>query len=181
MFSLSNTSLEKMNGVHPNVVNFIKELIKESPYDFKITCGVRTAEEQNREYQKGRSILYDSNGNKQPKVSWCDGYILKSKHQVKIDGYGYAVDIAVLEREKYTDKKTGEEKEKTVARWDYKYYKAIYDVAKSKGLIDKYNIVWGGNWKQKDSVHFQLGTADNVQFRRYGGIKWKYLNLKQCQ
>ena len=61
---------------------------------------------------------------------------------------------------------TGEEKEKTVARWDYEYYKAIYDVAKSKGLIDKYGIVWGGNWKQKDSVHFQLGIADNIQFRR---------------
>ena len=166
MFNFSKTSLDKMNGVHPNVVNFMKELIKESPYDFKITCGVRTAEEQNHEYQKGRTILYDSNGNKQPKVSWCDGYKLKSKHQVKIDGYGYAVDIAVLEKEKYIDKKTGEEREKTVARWDYKYYKAIYDIAKSKGLIDKYGIVWGGNWKQKDSVHFQLGTADNVQFKK---------------
>ena len=111
MFSLSNSSLEKMNGVHPNVVNFMKELIKESPYDFKITCGVRTAEEQNHEYQKGRTILFDENGKKQSKVSWCDGYNLKSKHQVKVDGYGYAVDIAVLEKEKYTDKKTGEEKE----------------------------------------------------------------------
>ena len=154
MFVLSENSLEKLNGVHPKLVVFMEELIKESPYDFKITCGVRTAEEQNREYQKGRTVLYDSNGNKQPKVSWCDGYKLKSKHQVKVDGYGYAVDIAVLE------------KEKTVARWDYKYYKAIYDVAKNKGLIDKYGIVWGGNWKQKDSVHFQLGTADNIQFRR---------------
>ncbi len=64
------------------------------------------------------------------------------------------------------DEETGEEKEKTVARWDYKYYKAIYDIAKSKGLIDKYGIVWGGNWKQKDLVHFQLGTADNIQFRK---------------
>jgi len=80
----------------------IKALIKETPFDFKVTCGVRTAEEQNHEYQKGRTILYDSNGNKQPKVSWCDGYNLKSKHQVKVDGYGYAVDIAVLEKEKYT-------------------------------------------------------------------------------
>ena len=166
MFVLSENSLEKLNGVHPKLVVFMEELIKESPYDFKITCGVRTAEEQNREYQKGRTLLYDGKGNKLSKVSWCDGYKLKSKHQVKADGYGYAVDIAVLEKEKYTDKKTGEEKEKTVARWDYKYYKAIYDIAKSKGLIDKYGIVWGGNWKQKDLVHFQLGTADNIQFKR---------------
>ena len=166
MFNLSDVSLEKMKGVHPNVVNFMKELIKETQYDFKITCGVRTAEEQNHEYQKGRTILYDSNGNKQPKVSWCDGYKLKSKHQIKIDGYGYAVDIAVLEKEKYTDKKTGEVREKIVPRWDYRYYKAIYDIAKNKGLIDKYGIVLGGNWKQKDLVHFQLGTADNIQFKR---------------
>lgn len=166
MFNLSDVSLEKMKGVHQNVVNFMKELIKETPYDFKITCAVRTAEEQNYEYRKGRTILYDNQGNKLSKVTWCDGYKLKSKHQIKADGYGYAVDIAVLEKEKYTDKKTGEVREKIVARWDYKYYKAIYDVAKSKGLIDKYGIVWGGNWKQKDLVHFQLGTADNIQFRR---------------
>ena len=166
MFVLSENSLEKLNGVHPNVVNFIKELIKESEYDFKVPCGVRTAQEQNYEYQKGRTLLYDSNGNKLSKVSWCDGYKLKSKHQMKADGYGYAVDIAVLGKGKYTDKKTGEVREKTVAKWDYKYYKAIYDIAKSKGLIDKYGIVWGGNWKQKDLVHFQLGTADNIQFKR---------------
>lgn len=166
MYTLSETSLKMLKGVHPNLVNFMTELIKISPWNFKITAGVRTAEEQNREYQKGRTLLYDSNGNKLSKVSWCDGYKLKSKHQVKADGYGYAVDIAVLEKEKYTDKKTGEVREKTVAKWDYKYYKAIYDVAKTKGLIDKYGIVWGGNWKQKDSVHFQLGIADNIQFRR---------------
>ena len=166
MFNLSNISLEKMNRVHPNVVNFIKELIKESPYDFKVTSGVRTAKEQNEIFQQGRTVLYDNKGNKLSKVSWCDGYKLKSKHQVKIDGYGYAVDIAVLEKEKYTDKKTGEVREKTVARWDYKYYKAIYDIAKTKGLIDKYGIVWGGEWEKVDAVHFQLGIADNVQFRR---------------
>lgn len=166
MFNFSKASLEKMRGVHPNVVNFMNELIEESPYDFKITCGVRTAEEQNFEYQKGRTLLYDGKGNKLSKVTWCDGYKYKSKHQVKVDGYGYAVDIAILDKEKYKDKKTGEEKEKIVAKWDYKYYKAIYDVAKTKGLIDKYGIVWGGNWKQKDLVHFQLGTADNIKFKR---------------
>lgn len=100
MYTLSQTSLEKMIGVHPNVVNFMKELIKESPFDFKVTCGVRTAEEQNHEYQKGRTILYDSNGKKQQKVSWCDGYKLKSKHQVKIDGYGYAVGYSCFGKRK---------------------------------------------------------------------------------
>ena len=45
MYTLSQSSLEKMIGVHSNVVNFIKELIKETPFDFKVTCGVRTAED----------------------------------------------------------------------------------------------------------------------------------------
>ena len=69
MFSLSNSSLEKMNGVHPNVVNFMKELIKESPFDFKVTCGVRTAEEQNHEYQKGRTIFLTRMGKNSQKLA----------------------------------------------------------------------------------------------------------------
>ncbi|EAA23202.1 L-alanyl-D-glutamate peptidase [Fusobacterium vincentii ATCC 49256] len=56
MYTLSQTSLDKLNGVHPNLVIFFKELILISPWDFKITAGVRTAAEQNLEYQKGRTL-----------------------------------------------------------------------------------------------------------------------------
>ena len=86
MFVLSQKSLEKLNGVHINLVNFFKELILVSPWDFKITAGVRTAEEQNKLYQQGRTV-------KGIKVTKVDGYKLKSNHQIKADGYGYAVDI----------------------------------------------------------------------------------------
>ena len=57
MYTFSQTSLNKLKGVHPNLVNFLKELILISPWDFKITAGVRTAAEQNLEYQKGRRWL----------------------------------------------------------------------------------------------------------------------------
>ena len=43
MYTLSQTSLNKLKGVHPNLVNFLKELILISPWDFKITAGIRTA------------------------------------------------------------------------------------------------------------------------------------------
>ena len=56
MYILSQTSLDKLNGVHPNLVNFMTELIKISPWNFKITAGVRTAEEQNKLYQQGRTV-----------------------------------------------------------------------------------------------------------------------------
>ena len=89
MFVLSQKSLEKLNGVHINLVNFFKELILVSPWDFKITAGVRTAAEQNLEYQKGRTLPGI-------KVTKVDGYKQKSNHQIKFDGFGYAVDIGVL-------------------------------------------------------------------------------------
>ena len=48
MFKFSKKSLKKLEGLHPNLQKFFKELIKISPYDFSITQGVRTAEEQNK-------------------------------------------------------------------------------------------------------------------------------------
>ena len=169
MYTLSQTSLDKLKGVHPNLVNFMKELIKESPFDFKITCGVRTAEEQNHEYQKGRTLPGI-------KVTKVDGYKQKSNHQVKYDGLGYAVDIGVLikEKVKVKVKENGKEIEKEVKKivykgsWkDFHYYQDIYNVAKEKGLLEKYGIEWGGNcWKSfKDAPHWQIKGADKVAFK----------------
>jgi len=93
MFSLSQASKNMMKGVHPDLVSFIEELIGLSPHDFKVTCGMRTAEEQNKLYQYGRTISGAWRTN-------CDGYKIQSNHQEKIDGLGYAVDIGVLVKEK---------------------------------------------------------------------------------
>ena len=169
MFVLSQKSLEKLNGVHINLVNFFKELILVSPWDFKITAGVRTAEEQNKLYQQGRTV-------KGIKVTKVDGYKLKSNHQVKCDGFGYAVDIGVLVTEKVIEKvkENGKEIEKEVEKtvykgsWkDFHYYQDIYNVAKEKGLLEKYGIEWGGNcWKSfKDAPHWQIKGADKVAFK----------------
>ena len=93
MFTFSEASKNMMKGVHPNLVKFMEELIGLSPHDFKITCGMRTAEEQNRLYQYSRTIPGEWRTN-------CDGYKVQSNHQEKIDGLGYAVDIGVLVKEK---------------------------------------------------------------------------------
>ena len=109
MYTLSETSLKMLKGVHPNLVNFMTELIKISPWNFKITAGVRTAEEQNKLYQQGRTV-------KGIKVTKVDGYKQKSNHQTKFDGLGYAADIGVLVKEKVIEKvkENGKEVEKEI-------------------------------------------------------------------
>ena len=55
MYNLSTRSLNTMVGVNPDLVKVIKEAITNSPFDFMITQGVRTAKYQNELYQQGRT------------------------------------------------------------------------------------------------------------------------------
>ena len=144
-YSFSQTSLDKMKKVHPKLVEVMKAAIENSPYDFRITDGARTTEEQFALYQIGRSKPGRI-------VTNCDGKRAKSNHQIKSDGYGHAVDIfpcGVIENGVYR-KFTSEE------GYDEKKLKLIANhilaVAKSKNI----NIEWGGNWKMNDTPHFEL-------------------------
>lgn len=144
-YSFGQTSLDKMLKVHPKLVEVMKEAIKNSPFDFRITDGARTAEEQNELYQLGRN---------KPgrKVTNCDGYKSKSNHQIKSDGFSHAVDIfpcGIIENGVYR-KFTADE------GYDDKKLKIISEhilkIAKEKGV----NIEWGGNWKMHDTPHFEI-------------------------
>ena len=144
-YSFSQESLDKMKKVHPKLVEVIKAAIVGSPFDFRITAGARTAEEQFALYQIGRSKPGRI-------VTNCDGKRAKSNHQIKSDGFGHAVDIfpcGVIENGVYR-KFTSEE------GYDEKKLKLIANhilaVAKSKNV----NIEWGGNWKMNDTPHFEL-------------------------
>ena len=144
-YSFSQESLDKMKKVHPKLVEVMKAAIVGSPFDFRITAGARTTEEQFALYQEGRTLPG-------PKVTNCDGKKFKSNHQIKADGYGHAVDIfpcGVIENRTYRKFTSAE-------GYDDKKLKLIADhilaVAKSK----KINIEWGGNWKMHDTPHFEL-------------------------
>ena len=144
-YSLSQASLDKMKKVHPKLVEVMKAAIENSPFDFRITDGARTTEEQLALYQIGRSKPGRI-------VTNCDGKRAKSNHQIKSDGFGHAVDIfpcGVIKNGVYR-KFASEE------GYDDKKLKLIADhilaVAKSK----KINIEWGGNWKMHDTPHFEL-------------------------
>lgn len=147
-YGLSDASIEKMKGVHPKLIELMKKAISDSPYDFKIVQGLRTAEYQNILYQQGRT--------KPGKiVTKLDGYNRKSNHQAKADGYGHAVDIAVCG---HYDQNGDYVKYMTDAEmFDNKKLveisKHVKVVAKEMGL----DIVWGGDWKTLyDTPHYEL-------------------------
>jgi peptidoglycan LD-endopeptidase CwlK len=74
-FKLSKRSLDRLKGVHPNLVAVVKRAIKITKVDFGVTFGVRTREEQERLVATGRSQT------------------MNSKHLIQADGFSHAVDL----------------------------------------------------------------------------------------
>ncbi|MDY4010287.1 MAG: M15 family metallopeptidase [Fusobacterium gastrosuis] len=72
-YNFSKRSLKNLIGVHPKLVKLMEEAIKNSPYDFIITEGLRTLERQKELVRQGKSKT------------------MKSYHLV-----GKAVDIALI-------------------------------------------------------------------------------------
>ena len=74
-FKLSGRSLNKLEGVHPTMVDTVKRAIELSTVDFGVIYGVRSLAEQKKLYEAKRSQT------------------MKSKHLVQEDGYSHAVDL----------------------------------------------------------------------------------------
>lgn len=146
VYNFSQTSLNRLNGVHPNLVKVMKEAIKNSPFDFMITQGLRTVKDQQALYAKGRTLPGG-------KVTNCDGVVKKSNHQAKVDGYGYAIDFAIWEN--------------GAINWnDSKKYivvaNHIIETGKRLGIL----IESGAFWKSfKDYPHIELSSAKNIKFK----------------
>lgn len=79
MFRFSEASKLKLQGVDKRLVDIMKTAITNSPYDFKITCGVRSLSEQKRLFAQGKTKTLNS-------------YHLRGK----------AVDIAIIVNKKIT-------------------------------------------------------------------------------
>ena len=54
-FRFSQKSLEKLAGVDVKLQKLANEVLKISPIDFSITCGLRTKEEQEKLVKEGKS------------------------------------------------------------------------------------------------------------------------------
>ena len=76
---LSNRSLGKLEGVHPDMVETVKKAIEVTKVDFGVTYGVRDLAEQERLFKSGRSQT------------------MKSKHLIQDTGYSHAVDLVAYD------------------------------------------------------------------------------------
>ena len=96
--------------------------------------GVRTVERQRDLYAQGRTTPGKI-------VTQVDGVHVKSKHQPREDGYGYAVDFAFVDDPKTPNDET----------WDLKQpWRLAGEMAEFLGLV------WGGRWDFGDFGHIEI-------------------------
>lgn len=60
MYKLSNKSLKKMEGVHPDLVAVVKRAIEITEQDFSVTEGLRSVERQKELVAAGKSTTMNS-------------------------------------------------------------------------------------------------------------------------
>ena len=74
-FRLSNRSLSRLEGVHPDLVAVVQRAIELTRVDFGVTCGTRSIETQKELVAAGKSQT------------------MNSMHLPQADGYSHAVDL----------------------------------------------------------------------------------------
>jgi peptidoglycan LD-endopeptidase CwlK len=152
----TNLHLERLVGVHPNLVAVVHRAAEICSIPFMIVEGIRSDEQAYINFGKGRTqaelkalgidVKYAQP--KLGKVTWLKNP-LNTKHRKQQDGYGHAVDLLPAP---YDWKETGP--------FD-KVAKAMLQAAKELGV----GIRWGADWDadgnprekgETDSPHFEL-------------------------
>tara|TARA_R100000501_G_C2542621_1_gene60707 strand:- start:27 stop:548 length:522 start_codon:yes stop_codon:yes gene_type:complete len=148
-YKFGTSSTKRLEQLDPRMQEILNEAIGTSPYDFKITQGKRTYEEQFDLWKQGRKWNPELGVETLPEAWEIGGEgsvvtkTMKSKHLS-----GRAFDIAVLNEGKID--------------WDdVKKYNEIgahlNKIAKSLGYGDDFQ--WGGDWQYdwKDRPHYEIG------------------------
>ena len=151
---LSQQSLDRLSGVHPNLQKVVKRAIEISEQDFSVLEGVRSDEQCYINWGKGRTAAQcQAKGvpakYAKPtvaKVTWLNNP-LSSNHRKKPDGYGHAVDLAPYPLD-WND----------LTKFD-KISKAMFAAAKELGIT----IRWGADW-DNDGKPRERGETDSPHF-----------------
>lgn len=145
MGQLSQKSIDKMKGVHPDLQQVVIAAAERVPFPLLVVEGVRTEARQRELYAQGRT--------KPGKVvTWT----MDTRHRVQKCGYGCAVDLAPLKPDGSVD-------------WgDTKKFYAIGAAMKAAAANDNVPIRWGYDWDgdgklqekgEYDGPHFELAKS----------------------
>lgn len=87
MFTLSAKSLERLEGVHPDLVKIVKRAIEVTKVDFGVTEGLRTYSRQKQLVSEGKSLTMNSRhltGHAVDLVAYVDGKVSWETTQYKL-------------------------------------------------------------------------------------------------
>jgi peptidoglycan L-alanyl-D-glutamate endopeptidase CwlK len=137
----------KLEGVHPLLADKMNYLVdfaqRHHGLEVIITQGLRTFEEQDALYAKGRTT---------PGLKVTDARGGSSFHN-----YGLAVDFAIKVDGKLTWEDKIDSNESSGPDYD--------EVGK---MGEEFGLVWGGRWKKSDRPHFQLTFGLSISDLRSG-------------
>jgi peptidoglycan L-alanyl-D-glutamate endopeptidase CwlK len=128
MSGFDKISLERLKGVHPDLVRVMEAALKEAPFPFRVIDGVRTSERQKELVRIGASKT------------------MRSRHLT-----GHAVDIVPLVDLDRDGKIETEE------LFNWPLIRQLAPVVKREASRLGVAIEWGGDWKSfPDGPHWQL-------------------------
>ena len=137
-FRLSRRSLERMQGVHPDLVKVVLLAIQLTEVDFGVIEGLRTIEKQREYVAKGASKTMNSRHLAHPS-----------------DGLSRAVDLAIWE-----DRDLDRVVDADELSWRFPHYKDLATWVKRASVQLNVPVTWGGEWTTlKDGPHFELNRA----------------------
>jgi len=144
-------TLERIKQLHPALRNEVEHMYRSQivpALSGRAICRfaytLRTFAEQNVLYAQGRTKLFDNNGKRL-------GIVTKAKGGQSIHNYGLALDIVLLvdNDSNSTFESASWEETKDFDKDGKADWMEVVNIIKSNGWE------WGGNWKFKDSPHFQ--------------------------
>jgi peptidoglycan L-alanyl-D-glutamate endopeptidase CwlK len=134
---MTDRDRQRLRGIHPDLCQKIDVIfghLEARGHPLFVVMGIRTAIEQHKLWQQGRPSQGGAPGSKI--VTYKDGYLQKSNHQPKADGFGHAVDCAFIGPDPFS----------VGHPWGW-----YGDAAKALGLV------WGGDWQTLvDRPHIEL-------------------------
>jgi peptidoglycan L-alanyl-D-glutamate endopeptidase CwlK len=145
--TLGSRSLQRLEGVHPDLVRVVRRAALISAHDFTVIEGIRSKEQMWTNYGKGRTVaMLAAKGvpsqyakPNDAKVTWLNDPLM-SNHRQRADGYGRAVDLCPFPID-----------------WnDIGRFRVLMETMEKAADDEDVNISAGGRWRKADWPHFEL-------------------------